>query len=817
MSECPGEQILFLAGSIIADFKITVVANIKAKDLLSKSIKLANDLSATLVLESEGIIQLRIPKGPVPYNSQQNVICLTNEETLETESVWQLRRKEYFDGPMKRYDITTGRESEVKQETKTPETTVHLKNVSELWAGEYTCTYQQNTNTCTIFHKASGKLDVCLLPNIDITTTPSFPRCTKSSDFNLVKVKCEIKNSYEKYKVMFSNGNTVIDASQKSNIYEAKIFVGCNSETPKLTCTFSNRGIWDQVVSMCVNLDLNSVLESAMTADIGLGTLEENAAHVFNRLQNVTNKTESINTFANVDASVQVLSTLSGKLRFIHSESSVNDVLESSSNLLDKSLDEDFWQKKDVENNMSMAERYLNSVEHLINIANVTEFIRKTNVEVNKTICTQGSQCTNTVSNVSVSVRNPIPDSIKTARFTQLETYLPNEYTDHKPNSMVVSTTTENGPTLGITVEIRFPLLIPRPPNVQLECVSWDNNTGQWSNYGCYLDTFITNSNEGHCICTHLSSFAILMSKNPLEVNGLNEITHVGLSISVVSLIIVILIELIVWSAVVKTNSLYLRHTAHINISLCLLIADCCFLASSEPKDISDILCKTAVVLKHFCYLSMFFWMLCLSATLLHQTVYVFHGVSKKNYLRFSLVLGYVCPLLIVTITFLTSNAGAEGVYFSKETCWLVYKGGLNGSMLTFVIPVGIIVFVNVFSMLVVIMKLLAHPMNTEKSYEKERTAAKTVMRSVILLTPIFGITWIFGFAVLIFDLTYGPIAFVVNYAFTLLNSFQGLFILLTTCLGEKLTRDALLNRFRKNAPASTTDSSTKLDSTWRK
>ncbi|MEQ2171067.1 hypothetical protein GOODEAATRI_006895 [Goodea atripinnis] len=292
--------------------------------------------------------------------------------------------------------------------------------------------------------------------------------------------------------------------------------------------------------------------------------------------------------------------------------------------------------------------------------------------------------------------------------------------------------------------------------------------------YGCKWEG---NHNEGHCVCEHLSTFAILMSKEPLEVPGLNYVTYVALSVSVLSLISNLVIELIVWSDVVKTSTLYLRHIAHVNISLCLLIADLCFLASSDPKNISDLWCRTSVVLKHFCYLAMFFWMFCLSATLLHQAVFLFHKVSKKNYLRFSMVIGYFCPLLIVVITFLTNDGGIEGKYYSKDTCWLVYGGLLKGTIYTFIIPVGAIVFINVFSMLVVIMKLISHhteiQQKNEISPEKEKAAAKTVMRSVILLTPIFGVTWIFGFAILVLDLTSGSLAYAVHYIFTVANGFQ--------------------------------------------
>ncbi len=405
------------------------------------------------------------------------------------------------------------------------------------------------------------------------------------------------------------------------------------------------------------------------------------------------------------------------------------------------------------------------SVEHLIQVTNTTHVPKKKNIEVATSNCTKMSRCSNEVFNVSVSLESSDPSNVKTAGFKELNNYLPHKNDGYTPNSIVVSATTERKQSNSFEIKITFPLLIPRPRNVAMKCVSWDNITRDWSEDGCKWE------GEGHCTCSHLSSFAILMSKSPLNVSGLTEMTYVGLSMSVTSLVISLLIEAIVWNAVVKTNTLYLRHTAHVNISLCLLVADCCFLASSEPHNISLIWCKTFVVLKHFCYLSMFFWMLCLSSILLHQAVFVFHSVSKRNYLRFSFVLGYVCPLLIVTITFLANKAGAEGLYFSQDTCWLIYSGTMKGSIHTFLIPVGIIVFINVFSMLVVIAKLLDHPKNTEKSHDKR--AALTVIRSVVLLTPVFGVTWIFGFAVMFLDLTDGDIAYVVNYAFTLLNAFQ--------------------------------------------
>lgn len=440
--------------------------------------------------------------------------------------------------------------------------------------------------------------------------------------------------------------------------------------------------------------------------------------------------------------------------------------------MLDRSLNES-WEnstKNERDNVSSLAERYLSSVERIIQVADIQDIPqqkkKKKNIEVDSHYCSGWTNCTNKVFGVTVDLKDREPGSVKTAGFKELEKYLPNS-DEFEPNSIIVSTTTEREPSDEVEVTLNFVLHRPRPPNVEIKCVAWDNRSRGWSETGCEW------KGEGVCVCRHLSSFAILMSKFPLDIPGIDEVTYAVLAISVVSLVLSLAIELTVWVAVVKTSTLYLRHTAHVNISLCLLVADLCFLASSRPKDISPLWCKTVVVLKHFCYLAMFFWMFCLSATLLHQAVFPFHSVSKKNYLKFALVVGYVCPLLIVTITFLANQGGAEGYYYSRETCWLVYTRLWVGSIHTFVLPVGVIVFINIFSMMVVILKLVDRIKVVEASRDKEKTASMTVLRSVIFLTPVFGVTWIFGFAVMLLDLTAGPIAYVVNYIFTLLNGLQ--------------------------------------------
>lgn len=53
-------------------------------------------------------------------------------------------------------------------------------------------------------------------------------------------------------------------------------------------------------------------------SDTGLGALDKNAETIFSNLNNVTQNSGRINTFANVNASVDVLSTMSDKLKVVN-------------------------------------------------------------------------------------------------------------------------------------------------------------------------------------------------------------------------------------------------------------------------------------------------------------------------------------------------------------------------------------------------------------------------------------------------------------------------------------------------------------------
>ncbi|CAN9502341.1 unnamed protein product [Ophioblennius macclurei] len=828
------------ANSII-DLNMTLPFGVSPEELFKKTQYVAdNYLNGSWDLKTTGLVHLDAPSNLVCYNTKVRLNCSSQVKT-ETDPQWFLRNAH------DRILVNTG--TIVTVTSKGNETEVTFAGVSAFWRGEFTCDYQQKSNAITISHISSKHVDVAILPNIDIFTKTKFPSCEKKPHVEIT-VTCEIMNTTDQYNVTWTGGKvsqSSLTEKENRKIYTATIHVRCEQgdKTRSLGCVFRNRcnqernasvdihlmydgdlrcaavddwpatkagftaqlkcvgkvglrerecsqmGIWGEQMAACVDFELNTLVNSALDVDSGFGLLEKNAGDVFSSLKNFTGSKTRINSFANVKTSVEVLAILGTKLLSITSETAADDLLETSSVLLGADLEKS-WKPTTVEEGQSLPERYLHSFEQLIDRVNATQKKEKQNLEVST--CNATEICKSSVFDLNVTLNSAGKGRVKTIGFRQLASYFPrNENEDFEPNSILVSVTTTEENMRHVNITLDFPLLHPRRRNFELRCVFWDNRSRQWSTDGCEWGG---PSDVARCTCKHLSSFAILVSKYPVVVKFSSEITYAGLSISVASLIFTLVIEAVIWKDVIRTNTLYFRHITNVNISLCLLVADGCFLASSKPRRISESWCKTLTVLKHYFYLSMFFWMLSLSCTVLHHTVFVFHTMRKKHYLLFSIVLGYVCPLIIVLVSYVVHEQGAEDVYFSKDTCWLVYVALMKGSFYTFIVPVGVIVLINNFCMVFVILKLLSNTRGA--SCENEKMALKTVVRTVVVLSPVFGVTWIFGFAVMLLDVTSGPIARAIQLVFVVLNSLQGFFLLLTTCLWDQMSREALMSHLKK-------------------
>ncbi|NXC11071.1 AGRF5 protein, partial [Orthonyx spaldingii] len=356
-------------------------------------------------------------------------------------------------------------------------------------------------------------------------------------------------------------------------------------------------------------------------------------------------------------------------------------------------------------------------------------------------------------------------------------------------NGLLITTTLSSNRSQKFDVNMTFAkkdLSLKKP-----KCVFWNftlnNHRGDWDDRGCIpteLGVYVI------CSCNHLTSFSILMSPDESsELNFEEYISYVGLAISIVSLVVCIIIESLVWKYVTNNTTSYMRHVCILNIATSLLIADVWFIVTAsitdQNKQVSRDICIMATFFIHFFYLCVFFWMLSLGLILFYRLVFILHNTSKTAQKAVAFCLGYACPFIIAVTTIAVTLP--KNSYTRKDVCWLNWND--SKALLAFVIPALIIVAMNLFIAAVVIVKIL-RPTIGDRSSRQERKSLFQIGKSVAILTPLLGLTWGFGLATIIKN---SHRAF--HILFALLNALQGLFILVFGTLWDKKIQEALLKR----------------------
>lgn len=363
--------------------------------------------------------------------------------------------------------------------------------------------------------------------------------------------------------------------------------------------------------------------------------------------------------------------------------------------------------------------------------------------------------------------------SIVTVAFPTLKTILAQDVQGKNfANSLVMTTTVSHNITMPFSVSMTFKNT--NPSGVIPRCVFWNfnlaNHTGGWDSSGCYVNKFDEDSVS--CICDHLTSFSILMSPDSAYPGSLleillNIISYIGLCFSILSLAACLIVEAVVWKSVTKNRTSYMRHICIVNIAASLLVADIWFIVAATIHDLyhpfGETACVAATFFVHFFYLSVFFWMLTLGLMLFYRLVFILHDTSKSIQKAVAFSLGYGCPLVISVIT--VGATQPREVYTRKNACWLNWED--TKALLAFVIPALIIVVVNMTITVVVISKIL-RPAIGDKPSKQERSSLFQISKSIVVLTPLLGLTWGFGLAT-VFQ---GSNA-VLHIIFTLLNAFQ--------------------------------------------
>ncbi|XP_066479939.1 adhesion G-protein coupled receptor F3 [Tiliqua scincoides] len=322
-------------------------------------------------------------------------------------------------------------------------------------------------------------------------------------------------------------------------------------------------------------------------------------------------------------------------------------------------------------------------------------------------------------------------------------------------------------------------------------CVFWNHSLfegmGGWSTQGC-KSTGDTTTNT-NCTCSHLTSFSILMSAKSVPVSfALTFLSKFGVWASVLALVTSLIIYYLVWTSVVKNKLAYFRYTTLVNAAFSLLMGNFWFLGASQlTANHENKLCVAAAFFTHFCYLAMFCWMLVQALLLFHQLIFVFHQLTISSVTPAMVAVGYILPLVIAVAT-VVAFFPKQG-YVQEAFCWLSSR---SKAIYTFSVPVLLVVTINLLILFVVLLKLM-RPSVSEGPQGEDRKALLSIFKALLILTPVFGLTWGLGVITMTTDTSQ-----VTHYAFTILNSFQGVFILLFGCLmdkkGKSLTLDSKLN-----------------------
>ncbi|XP_033124578.1 adhesion G protein-coupled receptor L3-like [Anneissia japonica] len=324
-----------------------------------------------------------------------------------------------------------------------------------------------------------------------------------------------------------------------------------------------------------------------------------------------------------------------------------------------------------------------------------------------------------------------------------------------------------------------------------------DNDaSAMWSTAGCetiYDDDFLVSGVT--CNCNHLTSFVILMKPKQIEENMiLSVLTNFGVAISSVFLIITLII---IYGFKTLRNSDRYRSMRHLVIAL--LSSN--FFFSCLKIDVNNIpiACSFLAGCLHFSFLAAFSWMLIISTDIYMKIKYPFADHEKR--FMYSRYCGWIVPLIAVGVT-----VGITRENYASDKCWLDTH---SGAIWAFIFPVCLTLLI-VFMQLVVVsfvaLKKSQLPNQTEDEMQKLKRI-RNLFGGILLLTPVVGLSWIFG-VIIIFDNSE-----IMEHIFVILNSTQGLLIWLTQCVFSKEVRQTfrkrLSNRIGQNSSINTINNDT--------
>ncbi|XP_078481377.1 adhesion G-protein coupled receptor G2-like [Ciona intestinalis] len=326
---------------------------------------------------------------------------------------------------------------------------------------------------------------------------------------------------------------------------------------------------------------------------------------------------------------------------------------------------------------------------------------------------------------------------------------------------------------------------------IQLKCVFWDFNTSSWSDKGCCLNL---SAGVSQCQCNHLTNFGLLVKSTPVAGDvAVSIISNVGCGLSIIGLIITVVVHSIGRELKKRRPARILCHICS-NLAISLLL-----IAVGIPQTQVVILCSIIAVMLHYFMLVTWCWMTVYTYDMYMSLVQVFSQRGKSFMVR-AACYAYITPAVIVSVSaglsfgyFDTKRtnplcSGADPIYESsyraKNMCWL------HGPVLNyaFLLPLGLMLLFNLIVFIVVLRELTWKQMKVVSS---QKRTVKQMLTIAVTMSTILGISWVFGYFMLLSD---DPIYMsVFNWLFAVTTTLQGFGIFLLTSVRHTEARDVWL------------------------
>ncbi|XP_068731169.1 adhesion G protein-coupled receptor E2-like isoform X1 [Montipora capricornis] len=304
-----------------------------------------------------------------------------------------------------------------------------------------------------------------------------------------------------------------------------------------------------------------------------------------------------------------------------------------------------------------------------------------------------------------------------------------------------------------------------------------------WSSVGCKrvngTDEFTV------CHCYHLTSYGLIMDVHNIydklddvHKETLKYISLIGCCISIFFCFLATLGFLLALKKPHEKKTRRETYCLHINLVIAIGLAQVCFVAGTFIVSVNVLACRIISIATHYFLSASFCWMLAEGIHIYNKIVRVF---SNKKYNKVFGALGWGAPVLLV----LASAGVSFHEYGPHNVCWL------SGELIwIFAGPVLIVITINCFILVNVIYVLLTKTMVKagEENADGKSNARRSIKITVVLL-PLLGLTWVFGFMAV----DENTIFF--HYLFAVVNSLQGIFIFFAHGWINDSVRESLLEK----------------------